>query len=214
MNSKQQVALEDFDETQYLRLNPDVSKAVKQGDFESGWQHYQKFGINEDRRGVAREEKTVEGLSGQSISMSIPPADLRARVHGAEELSGFLRIGKTVALDLESTLSSLAINIDSSSCILDFGCGCGRVISWFEPLYSNSKFYGTDIDSEAITWCRENISDLGNFSANNAMPPLSYSDEFFHLIYSISIFTHLPEEMQFAWLKELKRVAKKEHIYF
>ena len=44
MNLKQ-VALENFDETQYLRLNPDISKAVERGEFESGWQHYSMFGI-------------------------------------------------------------------------------------------------------------------------------------------------------------------------
>lgn len=206
--SLKQVALENFDETQYLRLNPDVSKAVELGEFESGWQHYSMFGIDEDRQGVAREKKTVEGLSGQNISLPIPPADLRARVHGAEELSGFLRIGKTVATDLESTVNSIPIKIDNASNILDFGCGCGRVMSWFQDLYPDSKFYGTDIDSEAITWCQEHLSDRGDFQINQPMPPLPYSDKFFDLIYSISIFTHLPEDMQFAWLKELKRVCK------
>ena len=207
--SLKQVALENFDETQYLRLNPDVSKAIEQEEFESGWQHYSLFGINEDRQGVAKETKIVEGLSGQNVSLPIPPADLRARVHGAKELSGFLKIGKTVALNLESTLKSLAVEIDNGSSILDFGCGCGRVISWFQDLHSDSKFYGTDIDTEAITWCQEHLSDRGDFQVNEVMPPLSYSDGFFDLVYSISIFTHLPEDMQFAWLKELQRVCKK-----
>lgn len=209
MSLKQQIALEDFDETQYLRLNPDISKAVERGEFESGWQHYSMFGINEDRQGVAKETKTVEGLLGQNVSLPIPPADLRARVHGARELSGFLKIGKTVALDLESTVNSISAKIDDGGCILDFGCGCGRVISWFQNLHPDSKFYGTDIDSEAITWCQEHLSARGDFQVNQPMPPLPYSDGFFDLVYSISIFTHLPEDMQFAWLKELQRVCKK-----
>jgi SAM-dependent methyltransferase len=208
MSLKQQVALKDFDETQYLRLNPDVLNAVKQGDFKSGWDHYLKFGINEDRSGVAKQYQTIEGLSGKTVSLPIPPKDLRARVHGAEELSGFLRIGKTVALNLKSVINPLPIQINASSRILDFGCGCGRIISWFHNLHPNTQFYGTDIDAEAITWCREHLSERGNFSVNEAMPPLPYSDGFFDLVYSISIFTHLPEDMQFAWLKELQRVCK------
>lgn len=208
MNSKQ-IAFADFDETQYLRLNLDVSQAVKQGNFESGWQHYLHFGIDEDRLGVAKEYKSVEGLSGKTVSLAIPPADLRARVHGAEELSGFLRIGKTVTQNLESTIRSLDIELNRSSRVLDFGCGCGRIINWFHDLYPNTNFYGTDIDAEAIAWCRDNLSDKGLFSVNKPMSPLSYTNEFFDLIYSISIFTHLPEQMQFAWLKELKKVCKK-----
>ncbi|MGB5715274.1 MAG: class I SAM-dependent methyltransferase [Waterburya sp.] len=209
MNSTQQVTFEDFDETQYLRLNPDVLNAVQQEDFKSGWEHYLMFGINENRHGVAKQYEIVEQLSGNVASIPIPPPDLRARVHGREELSEFHKIGKLVSQNLESTIQSIPIELDDHSYILDFGCGCGRIISWFHNLYQNSKFYGTDIDDEAVTWCQENLSDQGNFSVNEAMPPLPYSDQFFDLVYSISIFTHLPEEMQFAWLKELKRVCKK-----
>lgn len=208
MNEKQQVSFKDFDETQYLRLNQDVSNAVKRGDFESGWDHYSRYGINENRRGVAKQYETVELLSGNITSIPVPPPDLRARVHGAEELSAFHHIGKVVALDLESTIKSINFKLDESSHILDFGCGCGRIITWFQDLYPNSKFYGTDIDGEAITWCQENLSDRGDFLVNEAMPSLPYSDQFFDLVYSISIFTHLPEEMQFAWLRELQRVCK------
>jgi SAM-dependent methyltransferase len=190
-------------------LNPDVSQAVQQGDFGSGWEHYLMFGIYENRPGVAKQYEIEENLSGKIAPIPIPPPDLRVRVHGAEELSGFHKIGKIVALNLESTIHSIPLELDESSYILDFGCGCGRIINWFYDLYQDCKFYGTDIDEEAITWCQENLSDKCNFSVNEAMPPLPYPNQFFDLIYSISIFTHLPEEMQFAWLKELKRVCKK-----
>jgi len=40
------------------------------------------------------------------------------------------------------------------------------------------------------------------------MPPMSYEDNMFDFVYSISIFTHLPEDMQFAWLQELQRITK------
>ena len=209
MNSKQKINFEDFDETQYLRLNPDVLNAVQKGDFKSGWEHYLLFGINENRSGADKQNKIVEQLSGNVASIPIPPPDLRARVHGEEELSSFHKIGKVVSLNLESTIQSIPIQLENNSHILDFGCGCGRIISWFYNLYPNSKFYGTDIDNEGITWCQENLSNIGNFSVNEVMPPLPYSEQFFALIYSISIFTHLPEDMQFAWLKELKRVCKK-----
>ena len=197
-----------FDETQYLRLNPDISHAVERGDFESGWDHYLRRGNAENRPGAVRQYATVELLSRNTTSIPVPPADLRARVHGAEELAAFHKIGQVVAGDLEGTIKSIDLELNNRSNILDFGCGCGRIISWFQDLHPNSKFYGTDIDSEAITWCQENLSHLGHFSVNEAMPPLPYQDRFFDLLYSISIFTHLPEKMQFAWLKELQRVCK------
>ncbi len=44
------------------------------------------------------------------------------------------------------------------------------------------------------------------------MPPTAYPDNSFDFIYAISVFTHLDEEMQFAWLQELKRISKKGGI--
>jgi len=37
---------------------------------------------------------------------------------------------------------------------------------------------------------------------------LPFEDGFFDLIFSVSIFTHLPEKMQIAWLEELRRASK------
>ncbi|MEM8720124.1 MAG: class I SAM-dependent methyltransferase [Cyanobacteria bacterium P01_G01_bin.39] len=198
----------NFDETQYLRLNSDIAQAVEKGDFESGWDHYLRDGKAENRPGSLKQYATVKLLSGNTTSIPVPPPDLRARVHGADELAPFHKIGEVVASDLDKTIKSLDLELNDRSNILDFGCGCGRIVSWFQDLHPNSKFFGSDIDSEAITWCQENLSHLGNFSVNPAMPTLPYQDQFFDLLYSISIFTHLPEEMQFAWLKELQRVCK------
>jgi SAM-dependent methyltransferase len=61
------------------------------------------------------------------------------------------------------------------------------------------------------------------WQTNGFEPPLDYADETFDLVFSISVFTHLDEAMQFGWLRELKRVTKPggyllltvhgEHVY-
>ena len=66
--------------------------------------------------------------------------------------------------------------------------------------------YGTDIDEEAIAWCRRSIG-FARFTINDARPPLPYPDGRFDLVYAISVFTHLSEELQFQWLDELSRVT-------
>jgi SAM-dependent methyltransferase len=40
------------------------------------------------------------------------------------------------------------------------------------------------------------------------MPPTSFPDQMFDLIYSYSVFSHLSEEAHLAWLKEFKRIMK------
>jgi SAM-dependent methyltransferase len=73
---------------------------------------------------------------------------------------------------------------------------------------SSGALYGTDIDAEAINWCKSNMASVASFSTNAEWPPLAFGDRTFDLVYSISVFTHLPEDMQTAWLEELGRVAK------
>ena len=137
-----------------------------------------------------------------------PPAYLRSRVHGSDDLSSFHYVGKVIAFNLERAIQLQRIRIPKGSRILDFGCGCGRVLYWLQRFYPSVGFYGTDTDGEALSWCQEHLSSSGYFVGNDASPPLPFEKEFFDLVYSISVFTHLSEELQFCWLEELKRVTK------
>ena len=40
----------EYNEGEYLDLNPDVAQAVKNGDYTSGIEHYLKYGFNENRK--------------------------------------------------------------------------------------------------------------------------------------------------------------------
>lgn len=92
--------------------------------------------------------------------------------------------------------------------ILDWGCGPGRVIRHLPKIVSNGcKFYGTDFNEASIEWCRTNIKGI-QFHCNSLLPDLPYENNFFDIIYGLSIFTHLSEAMHFAWIKELKRILK------
>jgi ubiquinone/menaquinone biosynthesis C-methylase UbiE len=82
------------------------------------------------------------------------------------------------------------------------------VISSIADLNPQAALAGSDIDAEAIGWAQENLSDIATFAVNGELPPLPFPDEAFDLVYSISTFTHFPDELQWAWLKELRRVLK------
>jgi ubiquinone/menaquinone biosynthesis C-methylase UbiE len=203
--------VEGFDEATYLRLNPDVRDAVQHKAFSSGWQHYILHGMLENRQGVSAGAlaKTRAMLDGRR--RAVPPDHLRRRVHGDESIAGFTGVGMEVARDIYLALDG-RIELGAQSRILDFGCGCGRVIQELHDFFSESSFSGTDIDGEAIAWCQKNIPQIGEFLTNGNMPPLPFQDEFFDLVYSISVFTHLPEDMQFAWLDELRRVTRRSGL--
>lgn len=136
----------------------------------------------------------------------LPPAKLRYKVHGDPFIPAFVMMGDIQKKDMEKALSKFEKNFNSFKNILDFGCGCGRTLLAFEK-NNYSNFYGTDIDKEGINWCKNNLR-FAKFYKNEFLPPLKYSSDFFDLVYSISVFTHLNEQYQIEWLSELKRILK------
>jgi SAM-dependent methyltransferase len=163
------------------------------------------------RRRVEDLEISVEQL--QTVVKELgcappPPRELQVRVVGGY-VAGFLQSGHQAVADMERVLDRHALTLSGFQRILDFGCGCGRVLRCLRPQSDLSQPpYGTDIDAEAISWCQLHYSRHARFAVNSPAPPLDFPNDFFDFVYSISIFTHLPEEMQVAWLRELQRVVK------
>jgi len=98
--------------------------------------------------------------------------------------------------------------------ILDWGCGTGRIVRHLPTILDKANsFYGTDYNQKYVKWCADNLEEI-SFKRNNLKPPLNFEEDTFDIIYGISIFTHLSEELHFSWMKELKRVLKKDGIIF
>ncbi|MDZ7626597.1 MAG: class I SAM-dependent methyltransferase [Ignavibacteriaceae bacterium] len=98
--------------------------------------------------------------------------------------------------------------------ILEWGCGPARIIRHLPRLLNDScEIYGSDYNSKTIVWCKKIFPEF-NFSKNNLQPPLEFENNFFDIIYATSVFTHLSEEMHYAWMNELKRVCKPNGIIF
>ncbi len=92
--------------------------------------------------------------------------------------------------------------------ILDWGCGPGRVIRHLPNLLHHScHFFGTDYNKRYVAWCKNNLKGI-SFQNNQLAPPMNYANNMFDIIYGISIFTHLSEEMHFLWFDELMRILK------
>jgi SAM-dependent methyltransferase len=137
----------------------------------------------------------------------IPPGKLQIRVAG-DYTAGFFSYGKDMFHDLDDLLRDHGVGIFDFTSILDFGCGCGRFLIPMSLLMDPKKLSGTDIDARAIQWLRRNYPCFKDLDVNGSAPPTKYADGAFDFVYSVSIFTHLPEEMQHVWLRELSRIIK------
>jgi SAM-dependent methyltransferase len=135
----------------------------------------------------------------------MPPAILRYRVSELVSVNEFLRIGEGCAQLIRLRAGTMGIDFTAGRRVLDFGCGCGRTIRWL--LDDGAEFHGADVDAVAIDWCKKHLV-RAHFLANTPAPPLPYPGEWFDAVYCLSVFTHLDEPMQDAWLRELSRILK------
>lgn len=141
-----------------------------------------------------------------SAEIPIPPAHMSARLmHGGRHedvTSDYLVRGRQTREAVERLLPDDDWDW-AGKCVLDFGCGSGRVIRHLPS--TASEIWGSDIDPRCIEWNRQHLSASASFVVNGETPPLPFPDGKFDLIYALSVFTHISTHWP-AWLLELDRV--------
>jgi SAM-dependent methyltransferase len=135
----------------------------------------------------------------------VPPARLILKVAGTPEARWFLTGGRLAADSIRATLARHSIDVDRIPSMLDFGCGCGRVVRHWRSV--QGEVHGTDHEASGIKWCRRHLT-FGRFEVNDLHPPLPYESGRFALVYALSVFTHLPAGLQVPWMAELRRVLR------
>ncbi len=143
---------------------------------------------------------------------ALPPPELRHRVHGALDEESYRHVGKLIASGLARCLENHGV-APANLTVLDLGCGPGRVATELKKLAPSCRLVGSDIDPEAIEWAQDHLRDVGSFETNGPVPPTRHANGHFDVIYAISLFTHLDESSQDAWLAELARILKPGGIF-
>lgn len=141
-------------------------------------------------------------------SLPLPPESLRERVAGTADAQWFHDSGSRTVAEWARALHCSNMSLSSAGVVLDFGCGCGRVVRHLRPaLSADQVLIAGDVDREAVAWVRDNIKGVDAVVLPQH-PPSSFPDAAVDLIVSQSVFTHLPEDVQFAWLTELRRILR------
>jgi SAM-dependent methyltransferase len=137
----------------------------------------------------------------------LPPVDLRLRVAGSQDEGWFESSGTRTVNEWERALACFDKKLTDFQTIIDFGCGCGRALRHLKPrLASGQRLIGLDTDSEAIRWIEQNLSGVEAYALAEHPPIDSLDANAANLVLCHSVFTHLPEEVQFEWLAELARL--------
>jgi ubiquinone/menaquinone biosynthesis C-methylase UbiE len=77
----------------------------------------------------------------------------------------------------------------------------------------HSHVYGSDYNEKSIAWSQANIQDV-KFCTNQLSPPLPFENQSLDFVYAFSVFTHLSEESCLQWAAEIKRVLKRDGLFF
>jgi SAM-dependent methyltransferase len=141
----------------------------------------------------------------------MPPVELRFNVAGTRDEALFDQLGRRSVEDFSQALAGVGRSLGEFSRILEWGCGCGRILRHltFDP--ARQEVHGCDIDPKGIEWLQANLPDV-QVLTNGGLPPLPYPDGHFDLIINHSVLTHLDERYQDAWLAEIRRVLRPDGL--
>lgn len=155
-------------------------------------------------RARRRNERYLRAIP--ALPIPLPPASMVLDVAGSLDARWFLEGGRLAFDSIQAALLEQDVDIEGLDAVLDFGCGCGRVLRHW-PRDGGISLHGTDSNPALIRWCEQHLP-FATVQTNAIDPPLGYPGERFSLVYALSVFTHLPERMQMPWLSELERVLK------
>ncbi len=160
------------------------------------------FRLRERWRSLKRGRRPAASPDG----FPIPPARLMVLVTGSADTAWYIEGGRLGVESMCRILDKAGAHPADLRSILDFGCGCGRVIRHWRSL-TRAELNGTDCNPRLVDWCHRNLP-FAKFQSNTLEPGLNYADQHFELAYALSVFTHTPEDLQQPWINELWRILQ------
>jgi SAM-dependent methyltransferase len=158
------------------------------------------------RYALDRETRARNARFVAPDGLPLPPPHLVFKVVGHFDYQVFYEHGVTRLAYIRQVLGRGLVEFDELRTVLDWGCGCGRVLRQWRQVPS-VQAYGSDYNNQLVAWCRSGLP-FARLSTNGLAPQLAFPDDTFDLLYGISVFTHLDEPLQKPWIDELRRVVK------
>jgi SAM-dependent methyltransferase len=160
------------------------------------------FRLRETWRSLKGPRRLVVAPDG----FPVPPAKLMVLVTGSADTRWYTEGGRLGVESICGILDQGGARPADLQSVLDFGCGCGRVIRYWRSL-TPAQLYGTDCNPRLVDWCRRNLP-FAKFQSNTLEPRLNYADHQFEFAYALSVLTHTPEDQQQPWMNELWRILR------
>lgn len=133
-----------------------------------------------------------------------PPEELWRR--WSFTLDDYLSTGKRDVETMLETLAESGADIAGLTRILDFGCAEGRMLRVLADDPAR-ELWGVDVNAERIAWAQQHLVPPLRLATTTTAPHLPFPDDYFDLVFAISVFTHI-SELADAWFLEVLRVLR------
>ena len=161
------------------------------------------FRLRERWRSLKRGKRSPQGADG----FPIPPAKLIVLVTGSADSAWYTEGGKLGAESICRTLTECRrVSRQHSRPSSTSAAAVGVSSATGGPLTSAS-LHGADQNPNLVEWCRQHLP-FAKFQSNTLEPRLDYADQQFEFAYALSVFAHMPEDLQQPWMSELWRVLR------
>lgn len=184
---------DNFDETLYLKSNPDVAASVVAGHFTCGKEHFLNHGKAEKRKIRYSEERIKEARRVKLERLQpLLRADMKVTLKGGKlnfltsELQKAMHIVKTDNISAHGYSGKVTDIISRNELVLD--CGCGR----------RPEYFPNVVNYEIVDYDTTDILGVGE--------RLPFRDNSFDAVVSIAVLEHVRDP--FACAREISRVLK------
>jgi SAM-dependent methyltransferase len=140
------------------------------------------------------------------IDFPVPP-NSNMRKTSARTIRQYLNSSLTTYAPIITMARFYGIKFDSSTKVLDFGCGVGRQLMPLTRHFPEAQYFAVDVDPSSVNFIRKSYPAV-HAGVNGFMPPLQFADKEMDLTYSVSTFSHFDLPTQSAWLAELFRITR------
>jgi SAM-dependent methyltransferase len=139
--------------------------------------------------------------------IELPSEALMIAVAGHGDKAEFDRSRRAGAEQLQDDLATAGIDVSLLRDVLDFGCGCGRLLAGWAINGHAFRLHGCDYNPRLVDWCNVHIPGV-TAKKNKIGAPIPYDDESLDLIYLLSVFTHLTLAEQQRLIGEFHRALR------
>lgn len=143
------------------------------------------------------------------LTTAIPDERLIFLVNGHRDRRAYVHSRRDTLPALLALLDAAGVDHGQFKSILDFGCGCGRILAgWEHRLLPGTRLYGCDINPDLIAFCRDNIPFAEAWVSLIEPPIARVADASMDFVYAASVFTHVTMLQARAWSAEMRRIVK------